>query len=758
MALARTPLDQNQIAIARKLGLSDDFMRILAMRGLTEEGEILSFLKPSLDKMSSPFDIDGMLEASNRIKRAIAGKEKILIFGDYDCDGIGAISILMLYLRDKADVKYFIPNRVTDGYGMNVDTLKSIISRRKPNLVITVDCGITAYEEVEYLKGEGIDVIVTDHHEPQEVLPECIVVDPKVKRQGFYDFCGAGVALKLVEAMAGRQEITKYLDIAAISTIADVVPLKDDNRIIAYYGLRQMATSPRKGIKTLLGTERLMSHDVMFRLAPRINAAGRLGSAMKTVDLFLEDDIFLLRNLCEDLESDNGRRQSICETVVTEAKAMLHGTDFNKLGIIILAGDNWEAGVLGIAAARLVEEFKFPTILFTKNGDQYKGSARSIKEINLFEELSKFSHLFTAFGGHSQAAGVTLPIVNFDEFKTSINSEILKGISKEAFLPTFEYDMELDADTNLLPFAKELSLLEPTGYGNPEPSFLVKGDFKFDRIGVSKHVKCSTRGIDLVGFGKYEYSLGATRGERELSVALGVNVYQNREYAQGIIRGFKANGVTMSREESTIVNLHQLSYNHTGSIDQTTIEEVEKHLSKPFGTLIVCFGEDEYNTLIQKSEAVKALPMLVASSRMLSPVNSVIVCPAGNFEYSYYERVIFAGKPLSAGYMAWVKSVVNEVYTLGDCTPTKITIEDDVFRVVYRELRRMSLMKERLNGYTKLLQTLWSSVKINRIELMIVLDVFKELGLVTVSDKGIITVSNDKTDLNKSAVYCNVRK
>lgn len=758
MSMTRTPLDQNQIAIARKLGLSDDFMRILAMRGLTDEDAILSFLKPSLDKMSSPFALDGILEASERIKRAISNKEKVLIFGDYDCDGIGAISILMLYLRDKVDVKYFIPNRLTDGYGMNVDTLRGLISRRRPDLVITVDCGITAYEEVEYLKGEGIDVIVTDHHEPQEVLPECIVVDPKVKRQGFYDFCGAGVALKLVEAMAGREEIKKYLDIAAISTIADVVPLKADNRIIAYYGLRQMASSPRKGIKTLLGTERLTSHDVMFRLAPRINAAGRLGSAMKTVDLFLEDDIFLLRNLCEDLESDNQRRQSICETVVTEAKAMLHGTDFNKLGIIILAGDNWEAGVLGIAAARLVEEFKFPTILFSKNGDQYKGSARSIKEINLFEELSKFSHLFTAFGGHAQAAGVTIPAVNFDKFKEEINSEILKGISKDAFLPTFEYDMELDANTNLLPFAKELGLLEPTGYGNPEPSFMVKGDFKFDRIGVSKHVKCSAKGLDLVAFGKYEHSLGATRGEKELFVTLGVNVYQNREYAQGIIRGFRANGVTMSGEESTSVNLHHLSHVNEGSISTTTIEQIEKYLSKPFGTLIVCFGEEEYNALASKSEDVKALPMIVASSRMLSPVNSVIVCPAGNFEYSYYERVIFAGKPLSAGYMAWVKGIVNEVYTLGDCTPTKITIEDDTFRVVYRELRRMSQMKERLISYNRMIQTLWPTIKISHIELMIILDVFKELGLVIVSDKGVISVSNDRTDLSKSAVYCNVRK
>lgn len=756
--MERTALAPTQTAMARKLGLSDDFMRILAMRGLDTEDEILSFLRPSLDKMSSPFDIEGMREGAERIKRAILNKEKVLIFGDYDCDGIGAISILMLYLRDKLDVKYFIPNRVTDGYGMNVDTLKSLISRRRPDLVITVDCGITASEEVEYLKGEGIDVIVTDHHEPQDVLPDCIVIDPKVKREGFYDFCGAGVALKLVEAMAGREEIKKYLDIAAISTIADVVPLKDDNRIIAYYGLKQMATLPRKGIKLLLGTERLTSHDVMFKLAPRINAAGRLGSAMKTVDLFLEDDIFLLRNLCDDLESDNQKRQNICETVVNEAKSMLSNTDFNKIGAIVLAGENWEAGVLGIAAARLVEEFKFPAILFTRSGDQYKGSARSIKEVNLFEELSKFSHLFTTFGGHSQAAGVTLPVDNFDAFKEGINNEILSRIDKEAFLPTFDYDMELDASTNLLPFAKELTLLEPTGYGNPEPSFLIKGDFKFDRIGVSKHVKCSLKGVDLVGFGKYEHSLGSTRGEKEFNVTLGVNVYQNRQTAQGIIRAFKANKVTMTKEESTLVNLHQLSYKGDCEIPSATFEQVEKYLDKPFGTLIVCFSADEYEVLSSKSEKIASLPMLVAGARMLGPVNSVIVCPQEDFEYSYYDRVIFAGKPLSKGYMAWIKDAVNEVYTLGDCTPTHITIDDDAFRVVFREMRRMALMKERLVGYNRLLSAVNSVKSLNYIELMIILAVFKELKLVTVSDKGVINVSNDKTDLNKSAIYLNVKK
>ena len=275
---------------------------------------------------------------------------------------------------------------------------------------------------------------------------------------------------------------------------------------------------------------------------------------------------------------------------------------------------------------------------------------------------------------------------------------------------------------------------------------------------MSKHVKCSLKGIDLVGFGKYEYSLGSTRGERELNVSLGVNIYQNRQYAQGIIRTFKANGVSMTREESTLINLHQLSYDGNETAYEISVADIEKHLEKPFGTLIVCFSEDEYNALISKSEKIASLPMLVANARMLSPVDSVIVCPADNFEYSYYERVILAGKPLSNGYIAHIKSVLREVYALGDCTPTEIKIDQNAFRMAFMEIRRMAQMKERLVDYKRLLQVLQPKTKIDYIDLRVILNVFKDLGLVAVNDKGVITVSNEKTDLEKSAIYRNVRK
>nr|MDE5602058.1 DHH family phosphoesterase [Clostridia bacterium] len=329
------PLTDEQKKVAKALGISDTFMRLLVGRGMKEDA-LASFLKPSVDGLSSPFEIDGMNEAVARVKLAVERGEKILVFGDYDCDGICAVSILMLHLRDKANITYFIPDRGRDGYGMSVSTLERIISAQKPNLVITVDCGITAVEEAKYLKAQGIDLIVTDHHEPQAEIPDCIVVDPKVKKSGFYELCGAGVALKLVEALSSREEACKYLDIAAIATIADVVPLKDDNRIIAYYGLKQMSTSPRKGVKMLLDKDAVTSHSIMFHLAPRMNAAGRINSAMKVVGLFLETDYFMLKSLADELARDNALRQELCESTVREAKEMLHGVDFSEVGIILL--------------------------------------------------------------------------------------------------------------------------------------------------------------------------------------------------------------------------------------------------------------------------------------------------------------------------------------------------------------------------------------------------------------------------------------
>lgn len=723
------------------------------------EDSLYDYLHPSLDKLSSPYEIDGMKEAVERIKLAIKNKEKVLIYGDYDCDGICAISTLMLYLRDKLDVFYFIPDRNKDGYGISVEALDKILAYHSPKLVITVDTGITAIEEVEYLKSRGLETIVTDHHEPQERIPDCIVVDPKVARKGFYDLCGAGVALKLVEALGGREEAKKYLDIAAIATIADVVPLKQDNRIIAYYGLKQITTSPRKGVKMLLNQEKVSAQDVMFRLAPRMNAAGRLNSAMKVVGLFLENDYFLLRTLTDELARDNSARQELCEKAVERAKAQLAGTDFNDVGIIVLKNKDWEPGILGIACARLTEEFKRPTILFANTDEgELRGSARSIPQVNIFETLCALSEYFTGFGGHAQAAGISMKEDRFDDFVKAANELILKTHDKHDFTHEICCEMELPIDMDFLSFAKELELMEPTGYQNPRPTFLVKGQgMRFDRIGFSQHVKYVAPNIELMGFSKFAPCLSAKTGRADFEISLGVNAFQNRESAQGIIQTLQFEDIDVSEDEAVCMNLHQLSCEGEAHIESTDFKQLNEWLKAPFGTAIVCFSKQEYENLLGSCDSVRKLPVLIATTRCLNPENCVVVCPAECFDFSFFNRVVVAGNPLCDGYLAKLQKESNAIYALGDCSAKKIAVSKDTLRKVYKEIVNVTRRTPKLASPHKTYIAVCSGYKVKESTFMLALRIFDEVGTVRINEKGFAQISAKSVNLEDSIIYRNTQ-
>ncbi len=749
-------LSPGQKELAKRLRISERFLSLLLARGI-DESEIEGYLHPSLDGLSSPFAIKGMKEAAERVKKAIRGGEKILIYGDYDCDGICAISILMLYLRDKADVWYFIPDRNRDGYGMSVSALERMFAAKRPSLVITVDCGITAVGEVEYIKSQGIDVIVTDHHEPQDVLPNCLIVDPKLEREGFFELCGAGVAFKLVEALSNAEEARKYIDIAAIATIADVVPLVKDNRIIAYFGLKALLTSPRRGIKLLVGAEDITSQDIMFKLAPRINAAGRLGSAMKAVGLFLESDYFMLKTLAEELARDNARRQDMCEVIVEEAKSMLKGVDFDSTGFIALYNENWEAGILGIAAARIVDEFKRPAVLFAKNGEELKGSARSVPCVNIFELFSGMSEYYTSFGGHAQAAGISIRPENFEAFREEANRRVLSEHPLTDFIPPVECEMELTRDIDFLSFAKELEYMEPTGYKNPKPTFLIKdGDFDFERIGFSQHVKYSGKNLDILGFSRYPEALGYKSGKLDIEVSLGVNTFQNNVTAQALIRSFKLSELTLEDSAADCLNVHQLDFEGTpriSSIDAITIKET---LKKPFGTLFVCFRRADVDRLKSICPEVESLPVYVGGMPSLNPENAVLVCPCSVFEFGFYAQVVIAGDPLSKGYVAHI-SKSAKCYALDGVTINAPHISDDTLRAIYRELAAQSRRTDRASNMRKLYLSICSRYKVSEQTFLIAIRIFEQLGLLSISERGQLSVANKRVKLDDSAVYRNLR-
>lgn len=749
------PLTAEQQALANKLGISQDFLRLLIGRGMREE-DLYDFLHPSIEKLSSPFDIDGMSEAVERIKVAISKKERILIYGDYDCDGICAISTLMLYLKDKVEIDYFIPDRNKDGYGITIDALKNIFGRKSYDLVITVDCGITAVKEVEYLKSIGVDVIVTDHHEPQEEIPSCIVIDAKVARKGFYDLCGAGVAFKLVEALSSRQEACKYLDIVAIATIADVVPLKDDNRIIAYYGLKSISTSPRKGIKMLLGVDKVTAQDVMFKLAPRMNAAGRLNSAMKVVGLFLETDYFLLKTLAEELNRDNNRRQELCEDAVKEAKAMLKGVDFSNIGIITLYSDKWEPGILGIACSRLVEEFKRPVVLFSKHGEDLKGSARSVLGINIFELFCSLSEHFTSFGGHAQAAGVSMKVENFESFKRNANSLILSKYPAETFRDCVICEMQLSKDTDFLKFAKELEMLEPCGYQNPQPTFLIEGEnMRFDKIGFSQHVKYSANNIELLGFSRYSSTLYPRVGKAEFEVTLGINTFRNTTTAQGIIQSVHFCDMQLSDDESIVLNLHQLGHEGQTTLKNIGDEDLKRYAHDKFGTLIVCYSKSEYDNLCKFDEIAK-LDVYIGNTTCLNPETCVILCPSNEFDYSFYKRVIVVGHPLCEGYNAYIAMSAKECFAYGDTTPKYLRVSDDTLRSIYKEIAYLSTQTKKMSSPHRMYVSICSRVKISEVEFYLALNIFEQLNLVSIMPNGILDVSRKPVKLQNSVFYRNI--
>ena len=750
-------LTQEQKRLAKELGISETFMRLLIGRGFKDE-QLKAYLYPSVSDMSSPYDIGGMDRAVARVREAIDKGEKILIYGDYDCDGICAVSILMLYLRDKADVAYFIPDRNRDGYGVSVSALDRIIASRQPNLIITVDCGITAAEEIKYLGLKGIDTIVTDHHEPQDCVPNCIVVDPKLNCKGFREYCGAGVALKLVEAMAGVDEACKYLDIAAIATIADVVPLKDDNRIIAYYGLKQIRKTTRKGLKFLLGDDEVNSQNVMFRLAPRINAAGRLNSAMKVVDLFLDDDYFMLKTLANELIRDNLKRQELCETVVADAKRMLKGVDFARTGIIALYSENWEAGVLGIAASKLVEEFKRPAVLFAKDGDKLKGSARRVPSINIFELFCKLSGYFTSFGGHAQAAGVSIELGNLEQFKKEADRLILQEHSLSEFIPDTDCEMKLPTDFNFLGFAKELELMQPVGYGNSRPHFLIEADgLRFDRIGYSKHVKCALPNLDIVGFYNYGEALAAKTGKICYDVALDINCFRNNVTAQGILRSIEFKEILLTADEADCLNMHHLDYTGSAYISRVSIDNIDKKIElSPFGTVIVCFSQSDYESLCDGSELIRGLPVFVGNVAELNPKNCVVVCPCKEFDFGYYDEVVVAGAPLTEGYIAYLAANARHCCAITDCTAKPIAVSDDELRNIYKALAQIAAGKAKASNPRALYIQVNDRYKTSESKLALALKIFGQLGLADIGERGELLITRKSVALENSQAYRNI--
>jgi len=485
--IKKIPDDYEVKALADSLNISEILSRLLILRDIKNFSQAKYFFRSSLDSLHDPSLMSGMESATSRVIQALTGNEKILIFGDYDVDGTCAAALLYLFLKElDANVDYYIPKRLTEGYGLSRYGIE-YAHEKETSLLISVDCGITAIDEALYAKKLGIDLIICDHHHPKEKTPDAFAVLDPLKPDCNYPFkylSGAGVAFKLAQGISGRigrHELPlKFLDLVALASSADIVPLVDENRIFVKEGLNQINNNPRPGILALIKSSNmepgnLTSGQIVFTIAPRINAVGRLGDAQRAVELLITNDNNRATELAEILETENYQRRKIDEDTFLNAMDIVQNSfDLNEQLAIILHQESWHPGVIGIVASRLVEKFYRPTIMLTTVDGIAKGSARSTSNFNIYDALKKCEDLLIHFGGHQAAAGLAVELENLNEFRLKFNRIVKESLNGEDLLPEIEIDSKLKFSEITPKFLRIIDQFSPYGPGNMRPVFLAE--------------------------------------------------------------------------------------------------------------------------------------------------------------------------------------------------------------------------------------------------------------------------------------------
>ena len=502
--------------ICEKYNLNKVIGKIIVNRHVVNDEDVRIFITPTRDDFHDPFLFKGMDVAVERIIKAINNKEKILIYGDYDVDGITSTTVLKKYLMDRGiSVDTYIPNRLHEGYGLNKNAIDTI-KERNIDLIITVDCGISAIEEVDYAVSLGMDVIVTDHHEVGEKLPNALAVIDAKRRDNTYPFrslAGVGVVFKLIQALSIKLEIKpeeylKYLDLVCVGTISDIVPLEGENRTIAKLGLMLIKVTRNLGLRELIkssGYKEIDSNTISFGVAPRINACGRMGHEEEALKLFLAEDLESATKITKELNEYNTLRQSTEKAIYEEAVQQIEKNHLDENNSIVLGGKGWHHGVIGIVSSKVTDKYYKPSILLSFEDDIAKGSGRSVPGFDLYEGLAKCEDLLEKYGGHSMAVGLTLKKENLEKFKERFE-QIAKEKNIKELVPIIYIDDELKLKDINMELVKSLSILEPFGEANKVPLFLIR-NLKIDSIRAlseGRHLKLTLRDenfvINAIGF------------------------------------------------------------------------------------------------------------------------------------------------------------------------------------------------------------------------------------------------------------------
>ncbi len=682
-----------------------EFMKKRGISGDT----LTAFLNPDIKDLRDPYKLRGMKEAAERIKRAVADNESIVVYGDYDCDGVCASSIMHQYLTSLgAKVDVYIPSRFDDGYGLTRDMINEIMEKSKPSLIITVDLGVSAKKEVELLKSLGVDVVITDHHEPTSEIPDCITVDPKFKGQdyGFEGLCGAGVALKVVEAIGGTSAAKEYLDICSLATVGDIVPLLDENRAIVTKGLEIINSGKaRASISFLLkklGFKSVNASDLSFRVVPKLNASGRMDQGIKVFKFLIEKDEKKLEELYSQIEQDNEKRLACIEEANEEILKQIHKLDLRKHKIIILRG-KFHEGILGILASKVMHEFNRPCIVFTEGANNtYKGSGRSLDGIDILKALEPSKNILVRFGGHTQAAGVEVTKANFKEFLKRIN-EAFEHIDDNAYLKKFNYDIEITEKDISASFISEVDKLEPFGCANEKPIFMLKENaVSAEQLSGknSKHLRLTIgkdKKIIAFNMGRLE-NFFESPISKNIIVDLEMNEFRGKSYAQGILREVYISNPEkfLFKNEYNVMNslinkFQSLKSEEKCRKELKPLKELMKKYSEKsaFGTIIVI---DSQRALDQVGDNLYGFTF--SHEPLSSRQNTILLSPSGvisSNELNGYKNVIFTRVFIEGEHDHFAKQY-NAIEQIGTVRDLKVNINKDraIFGSVYKTIQRYS--------------------------------------------------------------------
>jgi single-stranded-DNA-specific exonuclease len=520
---ALKPADKNIIdTLSKALNIHPALCRLLCLRGINDFDSAKKFFRPDLNQLHDPFLMKGMKKAVARIMDAVEWNERVLIYGDYDVDGTTSVAVMYSFLREryKGQLSFYIPHRYREGYGVSKQGIDFAIANGY-TLMITLDCGIKSVELVTYAKENGIDVIICDHHTPDETLPPAFaILNPKQVDcpYPFKELSGCGIGYKLICALAQEWKLptettTCYLDLVATSIAADIVPVDDENRVLAYYGIKMANENPSLSIKTLKDISGLIKNitlsDLVFAIGPKINAAGRMDDAKKAVDLFIEKDPEKIMAFAAELMSDNTDRKEVDKNITEEALSILENDPkLSAKKSTVLYKEQWHKGVVGIVASRLIDYCYRPTIVLTKSNGKISGSARSVMGFNIYEAIHKCSELLENYGGHFYAAGITMTPENLPLFVSKFEEVVAASIEPQMLTPEIEIDAEIELEDIKPAFYNIIKQFEPFGPTNMRPVFCTRNVQNFQdnsRIVKEQHIKfvvSNGRGtvIDGIGF------------------------------------------------------------------------------------------------------------------------------------------------------------------------------------------------------------------------------------------------------------------